>query len=685
MTSVDSLSARLAFLRQTLHAHNYRYHVLDAPDIPDAEYDRLFAELKALEAQHPELITADSPTQRVGGAPLKSFAEITHRHPMLSLGNLFDEAGLQAFVTRMEKELADLGYPQGEPLQFCCEPKLDGLAVSLIYEQGVLVQGVTRGDGQKGEGITENLKTVGSIPLRLNPLPDQVMPTRLEVRGEVYMTRSAFETMNQRARDEGSKVFANPRNAAAGSLRQLDPKITATRPLMFTAYQLVEMEGVPVAATHDQAMQQLKQLGFRISEEIACVTGYAGLKHYCDQLLQKRDGLPYDIDGAVLKLNDRRWQAELGFRAREPRWATAFKYPAQEAMTQLLDVEFQVGRTGAVTPVARLEPVAVSGVTVSNATLHNMDEVARLGVEIGDWVILRRAGDVIPQIVQVVMSKRPATTQMIKAPSHCPVCQSLVERAEGEAVLRCSGGLYCAAQRKEALKHFASRKAMDIEGLGDKLIDQLVERDLVHTPADLYRLTFDDLVGLERMGPKSAENLLQALEKSKQTQLARFIYALGIREVGEATAASLAQYFGHFQALREADETTLRGIDDIGPVVAQHLLSFFAEPHNLETLDDLIQQGVHWPEVHRRREDLPLVGQTWVLTGSLESLTRDQAKARLEALGAKVAGSVSKKTTCLVAGSAAGSKLTKAESLGVEVIDEAALLAQLAALETAQT
>lgn len=672
---------RLQQLRDQLHQHNHRYYVLDDPSIPDADYDRLFRELQQLEAEHPELITPDSPTQRVGAAPLSSFPEVRHQVPMLSLGNVFDAASLQAFVKRLQEALQDRGRAIETP-EFCCEPKLDGLAVSLTYQQGVLVQGVTRGDGQSGEGITENLKTVRSIPLRLQG-PAASWPELLEVRGEVYMPRAAFEAMNNQAREAGDKVFANPRNAAAGSLRQLDPRITARRPLEFTAYQVARISDEQAAASHYQAMQQLADWGFKISSELAVVKGYSGLKDFCDQLAEKRDQLPFDIDGVVLKLNDLRLQAELGFRAREPRWATAYKYPAQEESTRLLDVEFQVGRTGAVTPVARLEPVQVAGVTVSNATLHNMDEVARLDVRIGDQVIVRRAGDVIPQIVKVILDQRPAKVQEIQAPTECPVCGSHVERAEGEAAYRCTGGLYCAAQRKEALKHFASRKALDIEGLGDKLIDQLVEKDWVKTPADLYGLTLEQLASLERMAEKSARNLLQALDKSRETTLPRFIYALGIREVGEATAANLARYFGSLEALMQASEEQLLEVEDVGPIVAQHLRAFFDEPHNQAIIAQLVKPvadqgaGIHWPETTRRREDLPLAGQTWVLTGSLETLTRDQAKERLEALGAKVSGSVSKKTSQLVAGAAAGSKLTKAEALGVPVMDEQQLLVLL--------
>lgn len=679
MTQKTQLTTQFANLRKQLNEHSYRYYVLDNPSLPDVEYDRLFHQLQQLEAENPELITADSPTQRVGSTPLSDFPSITHQVPMLSLGNVFDDEGLQAFVKRVERELADLGRAlAGEELEFCCEPKLDGLAVSLIYQNGQLVQGVTRGDGQTGEGITENLKTLRSIPLSLRSTDSENLPELLEVRGEVYMPRAAFEAFNEQAKLADERIFANPRNAAAGSLRQLDSRITATRPLEFTAYQVAQLSTDFAVETHYQAMQSLKGWGFKVSPDVKVVKGYAGLENFCDNLAAKRDQLPYDIDGAVLKINDLRLQAELGFRAREPRWATSFKYPAQEEITRLLDVEFQVGRTGAVTPVARLEPVQVAGVIVSNATLHNMDEVARLEVRIGDTVIIRRAGDVIPQIVRVVVEQRPADTKNIEIPKLCPICASHVERAEGEAAYRCTGGLYCPAQRKEAIKHFASRKAFDIEGLGVKLIDQLVDNELVKSPADLYRLTFEQLASLERMAEKSANNLLEALEISKKTTLARFIYALGIREAGEATAANLARYFGQLDSLKQASVEQLLDVDDVGPIVAQHIHAFFNEPHNLETLEDLLAQGIHWPETEVRREDLPLTSQTWVLTGSMQSLTRDQAKERLEALGAKVSGSVSKKTTQLVAGEAAGSKLTKAESLGVPVMDEQQLLALLA-------
>lgn len=661
---------QLAQLRQELHELNYHYYVLDNPKLPDAEYDRLFRQLQELEQQYPHLIVASSPTQRVGAAPLSSFPTLEHQVPMLSLGNAFSPSELQAFVARVEKEITSLGLEVELPLEFCCEPKLDGLAVSLLYVKGELVQGVTRGDGFSGEGITSNLKTLGSLPLQLRPVPSLDVPELLEVRGEVYMPRAAFDAMNAKARADNQKTFANPRNAAAGSLRQLDPRITATRPLEFTAYQVARHSEDLTLASHYQAMQLLLQLGFKISAHLQLVQGYQGLQEFCDQLAAQRDQLPYDIDGAVLKLDNLQLQQDLGFRAREPRWATAYKYPAQEQLTSLLDVEFQVGRTGTLTPVARLQPVEVAGVLVANATLHNMDEVERLGVRLGDKVIIRRAGDVIPQLVSVVMEQRPATTQPIIMPSTCPVCTSKVVRAAGEAAYRCTGGLYCPAQRKEALKHFASRKALDIEGLGDKLIEQLVEQQLVQSPADLYRLQAEQLTALERMGAKSAHNLLAALDTSKSTSLARFIYALGIREVGEATANNLANHFHSLQAVQQASVEDFLQVPDIGPIVAQHLAGFMQEQHNLDSIADLLDQGIHWPENQVNRSELPLNGQTWVLTGSLASLTRSQAKQYLEALGAKVAGSVSKKTQQLVAGSAAGSKLEQAQQLGVAIMSE---------------
>ena len=672
-----TLLEEISQLRADLDDANYRYYVLDEPTLTDADYDRKLQRLKQLEGEHPELISPDSPTQRVGAAPAEGFPEVAHAIPMLSLDNAFSRDDIVAFAERVAERLEC----QSEEIEFSCEPKLDGAAVSLVYEQGVLVSGATRGDGRTGEGITSNLRTLRSVPLKLM---GKNVPELVEVRGEGIMRHSGFEALNERAREEGSKVFANPRNAAAGSLRQLDPRITATRPLEFHAYQAARLEPDLGDATHSALMARLSTLGFRTSAELTTMYGPDAVADYCEQLGAKRDQLGYDIDGVVIKVNDLRHQRELGFVARAPRWAGAFKFPAQEEVTTLNDVEFQVGRTGAITPVARLAPVTVAGVTVSNATLHNADEITRLGVMIGDTVAIRRAGDVIPQVVRVDEEKRPADARVITFPDHCPVCGSDIERLEGEAVARCSGGLYCAAQRKEALKHFASRKALDIDGLGEKLIEQLVDQEWVKTPADLFHLSVEQLKSLPRRGEKSATNLVNALEKAKQTTLARFIYALGIREVGEATAANVANHFGTLQALQDADQAALEAVNDVGPIVAKHIHTFFHQPHNLETLQALIEAGITWQESEVTQGPTPLEGQTWVLTGAMESMTRDEGKARLQALGAKVAGSVSKKTTCLVAGEAAGSKLTKAEQLGVEVIDEATFIERLAAWEQSE-
>ncbi|PKG47234.1 MULTISPECIES: NAD-dependent DNA ligase LigA [Halomonadaceae] len=661
-------------LRAALDEANYRYYVLDDPTLTDADYDRQLQRLQQLEASHPELITSDSPTQRVGAAPADGFPSVAHAIPMLSLDNAFSRDDIHAFAERVAERLEC----SADEVEFTCEPKLDGAAVSLVFEQGVLVSGATRGDGRTGEGITSNLRTLRSVPLKLM---GKNVPELLEVRGEVIMRHAGFEALNERAREEGSKVFANPRNAAAGSLRQLDPRITAKRPLEFHAYQAARLEPDLGDTTHSELMARLSTLGFRASAELKVVKGPQAVADYCEQLGEKRDALGFDIDGVVIKVNDLRYQRELGFVARAPRWAVAFKYPAQEEVTTLNDVEFQVGRTGAITPVARLEPVTVAGVTVSNATLHNADEITRLDVMIGDTVSIRRAGDVIPQVVRVHVEQRPADARAIVFPEHCPVCGSDIERVDGEAVARCSGGLYCAAQRKEALKHFASRKALDIDGLGEKLIVQLVDLDWVKTPADLFHLTVEQLKSLPRMGEKSANNLVNSLEKAKSTTLARFIYALGIREVGEATAANLANHFGTLETVQTAELAALEAVNDVGPIVAAHVHTFFRQPHNQETIAALIDAGVTWQEAAVTQGPTPLEGQTWVLTGSLESMTRDEGKARLQALGAKVAGSVSKKTTCLVAGEAAGSKLTKAEQMGVEVIDEATFMERLAEWE----
>lgn len=669
-------SARAQELRAEIQEHNYRYYALDDPQIPDAEYDRLMRELQDLEADYPDLVTPDSPTQRVGQTPLSAFATVTHERPMLSLDNAFEEEDLVAFDRRVRDRLQD-----DATLEYACEPKLDGIAVSLLYRDGLLVRGATRGDGTQGEDITQNVRTIDSIPLKLR---GEGFPSVLEVRGEIYMPKAGFERLNEKAREAGDKLFVNPRNAAAGSLRQLDARITAKRPLEMCAYSVGYTEGGELPGKHSDILKALSQWGLKINREMAVVEGIEACIDYYHSLGERRTALDYDIDGIVFKVNRLDLQDELGFVARAPRWAIAYKFPAQEEMTRLLDVEFQVGRTGAVTPVARLDPVFVGGVTVSNATLHNRDEIERLGVKIGDTVIIRRAGDVIPQIVSVVTDKRPKDAKDIEFPDHCPVCDSPVERVPGEAVARCDGGLICPAQRKQAIKHYASRKALDIDGLGDKLVEQLVDKDLIHAVADLYKLSREDLIGLDRMGEKSADNLLDALEKSKETTLAKFIYALGIREVGEATARNLAQYFGSLDALAEADEEKLQQVEDIGPVVAHFVAEFFAQEHNREAVKALREAGVTWAEqAPVDRESLPLAGLTYVITGTLEELTRDEAKERLQTLGAKVAGSVSKKTDYLVAGPGAGSKLKKAEELEVDIIDESGLMELLRQWEQA--
>ena len=666
-----SLQQQIDTLRQDLRRYEYEYHVLDNPTIPDAEYDRLFHQLKALEAAHPELITADSPTQRVGAKPLSGFAQIRHEIPMLSLDNAFSDEEFYAFVKRIEDRLICLP----EPLTFCCEPKLDGLAVSILYVNGVLTQAATRGDGTTGEDITANIRTIRNIPLQLlmdNP------PARLEVRGEVFMPHAGFERLNQLALEKGEKTFANPRNAAAGSLRQLDPKITSKRPLVLNAYSIGIAEGVDLPNTHYDRLQWLKSIGIPVNPEIRLCNGTDEVLDFYRDIQNKRSSLGYDIDGTVLKINDIALQEKLGFISKAPRWAIAYKFPAQEELTRLNDVEFQVGRTGAITPVAKLEPVFVAGVTVSNATLHNGDEIERLDIAIGDTVVIRRAGDVIPQIIGVLHDRRPADARPIVFPETCPVCDSAIVRIEGEAVARCTGGLFCAAQRKEALKHFVSRKAMDIDGVGGKLIEQLVDRELVHTPADLFKLDLTTLTRLERMGTKSAENALASLEKAKNTTLARFIFALGIREVGEATALNLANHFKTLEALQNADLEALQQVPDVGEVVANRILAFWHEPHNVAVVNDLIAQGVHWETVETKEvTENRFKGKTVVLTGTLTQMGRNEAKALLQDMGAKVSGSVSAKTDFVIAGDAAGSKLTKAQELGVTVLTEEEFLAQI--------
>lgn len=655
-------------LRDEIEAHNYAYHVLDAPAVPDAEYDRLLQRLLALEAEHPALVTPDSPSQRVGGKPVGSLPEVAHDVPMLSLENAFDDAELEAFHKRLADRLAAAGV-ETETVEFVAEPKLDGAAINLRYEKGVLKLAATRGDGRVGEDVTHNVRTIDAVPLRLR---GRGAPAVLEVRGEIFMPKRAFEQFNARAAERGEKTFVNPRNAAAGSLRQLDPRLTAERPLDVFFYGIGRIRGLTEPETQADMLEMLRDLGLRTSPDWRLVEGIQGCLAYYSHMSAKRTELPYEIDGVVYKVNRRIWQEQLGYVSRAPRWALAHKFPAQEELTVVQAVEFQVGRTGALTPVARLEPVFVGGATVSNATLHNMDELYRKDVRIGDTVIVRRAGDVIPEIVQTVLDRRPRKAKIVKLPKKCPVCRSDVVRPEGEAVARCVGGLYCAAQRKEALKHFSSRRAMDIEGLGEKLINQLVELGRVTTPADLYALDLDELAALERMAEKSARNLLEALEKSKQTTFERFLYALGIREVGEATAAALAEHYQTIEELEQATVDELQEIPDIGPIVAQHVQAFFQEPHNTKVIHELLAKGVRWQQrpSEPKAKKSPLAGKTVVITGTLAGMTRDEAKDKLRALGAKVTGSVSKKTNFVIVGENAGSKATKARELGIPLLDE---------------
>ena len=668
---MTNIQTQIDNLRKTLRQYEYEYHVLDNPTVPDSEYDRLFHQLKALELEHPEVLTSDSPTQRVGAKPLSGFTQIRHEIPMLSLDNAFSDEEFNAFVKRIEDRL--IVFPK--PLTFCCEPKLDGLAVSILYVNGVLTQAATRGDGTTGEDITANIRTIRNIPLQL--LTDNP-PARLEVRGEVFMPHAGFERLNEYALEHGEKTFANPRNAAAGSLRQLDPNITSKRPLVLNAYGIGIAEGVELPNTHYARLQWLKSIGIPVNPEIRLCNGTNEVLDFYRDIQNKRSSLGYDIDGTVLKINDIALQNELGFISKAPRWAIAYKFPAQEELTVLNDVEFQVGRTGAITPVAKLEPVFVAGVTVSNATLHNGDEIERLNIAIGDTVVIRRAGDVIPQIIGVLHERRPDNAKAIIFPTNCPVCDSQIIRIEGEAVARCTGGLFCAAQRKEALKHFVSRKAMDIDGIGGKLIEQLVDRELIHTPADLFKLDLTTLTRLERMGAKSAENALNSLEKAKSTTLARFIFALGIREVGEATALNLANHFKTLDALKAADLEQLQQVPDVGEVVANRIFVFWREAHNVAVVEDLIAQGVHWEtvEVKEASENL-FKDKTVVLTGTLTQMGRNEAKALLQQLGAKVSGSVSSKTDFVIAGDAAGSKLAKAQELNITVLTEDEFLEQL--------
>jgi DNA ligase (NAD+) len=663
-------AARAAQLRSQIAQHDYRYYVLDDPLISDAEYDRLMQELRALEAAHPELVTSDSPTQRVAGAPSDAFGEVVHQVPMLSLDNAFTEEDLRAFDRRIHERLERRG-----DLDYVAEPKLDGLAVSVIYREGLLERAATRGDGVTGEDVTANVRTIRAVPQRLRGQA----PPLFEARGEVFMAVAGFERMNQLARERGEKVFVNPRNAAAGSLRQLDPRITAGRPLSAFFYGVGVIEGVPLPAQQSELLELLRAQGLPVSPETRTVHGLEGCLAYYRRIGERRSSLPYQIDGVVYKLNSRADQERLGFVSRAPRWAIAHKFPPDEVFTAVKDIGFQVGRTGALTPVARLEPVFVGGVTVSNVTLHNIDEVHRKDVRVGDTVVVRRAGDVIPEVVSVVLDRRPEGTVPVELPARCPVCHSQVLRAPGEAVARCTGGFTCRAQRQESLRHFASRRALDIEGLGDKIIEQLVERKVVRTPADLYALTAAQLAELERMGEKSAANLVAAIDRSRRTTLPRLLYALGIREVGEATALALARHFGTLERLMEADEAIIQQVPDVGPVVAAHVAAFFAAEDHRRVIGALREQGVTWPDMTvPSRAPQALAGSTFVITGTLAAMTREQAEEALTARGAKVSGSVSKKTSFLVAGSEAGSKLAKARELGVPVLDEPQFLELLA-------
>jgi DNA ligase (NAD+) len=657
------IADKIQHLQQTLNDHNYRYHVLDQPTIPDAEYDQLFHELKALEQEYPESIVADSPTQRIGDKPLDGFVQVQHQMPMLSLDNVFSEEELQAFDERIHK-----GLGSSKAVEYTCEPKLDGVAISLIYEEGNLITAATRGDGTTGEDVTQNVKTITSIPLRLR---GSGYPQKLEVRGEIFMPKAGFEKFNAAAEKLGEKVFANPRNAASGSLRQLDSRITAKRPLSFYAYSIGVIDGGKMPPTHYEILMQLKSWGLPVTKLVKKAKDEKACYAYYENILNQRDDLPFEIDGIVYKVNDIQEQQKLGFVSRAPRWAIAHKFPAEEKLTKLKAIEFQVGRTGAVTPVARLEPVLVGGVTVSNATLHNFDELHRKDVRVGDTVIVRRAGDVIPEVVSYVPEERPENTSIIDILTKCPVCGSDVIKPEGEAVARCMGGLYCHAQLCESIKHFASRKAFDIEGLGDKLVELLVEKKIINDVTDLFNLNHLELANLPRMGAKSADNLLAAIEKSKLTTLPRFLYALGVRGVGEATARTLANHYAEVEQIMQASMESLQEVSDIGPIVAENIHAFFAQTHNVELIEKLTSEGVHWPEIQKSKNDVQtLSGKTFVLTGTLLSMSRDEAKEKLQALGAKVSGSVSKKTDYVVAGDKAGSKLIKAQELGVPVIAE---------------
>ncbi|NOQ78482.1 MAG: NAD-dependent DNA ligase LigA [Gammaproteobacteria bacterium] len=671
MPTAAELSQHVKALHKILNYHNHRYYVLDDPEIPDNEYDKIFRQLEDIEKDYPELITLDSPTQRVGGKVLDNFEQVTHQMPMLSLSNAFSSEEIEEFLQRIDDLL------EHNEFAIVAEPKLDGLAISLRYENGLLVQAATRGDGQTGENVTQNVRTIQSIPLRLRGVN---YPKILEVRGEVFMPKKGFAKLNELQINKGDKAFANPRNAAAGSLRQLDSKIAASRPLDMFCYSIGVVEQThpdePIKDSHRQILKQLQSWGFAVSPEVKKLSSWQECIEYYDSILARRSELPYEIDGVVYKVDNIAQQEKAGFISRAPRWAIAHKFPAEEAMTRLLNIDVQVGRTGALTPVARLEPVFVGGVTVTNATLHNQDEINRKDVRIGDMVIVRRAGDVIPEVVKPVLSERPEQSIPYTMPDHCPICDSLAERINDEAKSRCTGGLYCPAQRKEAIKHFASRKAMDIDGLGDKLVEQLVDAELIHDISDLFHLNDIQLVSMERMGDKSAENLIKAIEKSKKTTLARFLYSLGIREVGEATALSLANYFKTLDLIKTSQSEVLQEVPDVGPVVAHNIETFFSQPHNEEVINKLIASGIHWPEIiAKESNELPLAGKVIVLTGSLSLLNRNEAKARLIELGAKVSGSVSNKTDLVIAGEKAGSKLKKAEELKIEIMDEAGMMA----------
>ncbi|QBQ55850.1 NAD-dependent DNA ligase LigA [Nitrosococcus wardiae] len=662
MTVSTQARERIETLRKLINDYNYNYYVIDNPIVPDSEYDRLMRELQNLEAQYPELVVPDSPTQRVGAEPLEALGEVKHEIPMLSLNNAFSEEELADFHRRVKERLGM------EQVEYAAEPKLDGLAVSLLYQEGILVQGATRGDGVTGEDVTHNVRTIPTVSLHLR---GEKIPSLLEVRGEVYMPKEGFEQLNREQLAKGEKTFVNPRNAAAGSLRQLDPRIAASRPLAIFCYGVGKVEQGTLPQRHSEILARLEQWGLRIPPQAEVVEGLAGCREYYQRLLKRRDELPYEIDGVVFKVDRFDQRQALGFVARAPRWAVAYKFPAQEELTQILGIEVQVGRTGALTPVARLQPVFVGGVTVSNATLHNEGEIRRKDIRIGDTVYVRRAGDVIPEVVKVVLEHRPSDARLFQMPTQCPICGSEVIKDEGGAIARCSGGLYCPAQRKEAIKHFASRRAMDINGLGDKLVDQLIERELVKDVADLYHLTAEQLAGLERMGQKSAANLMNAIEGSKHTTLSRFLYALGIREVGEATAQVLAEEFGSLEALESASEERLQEVTDIGPIVATHIAAFFRQLYNRQVIQRLREAGVCWSEKEGKRPiSQPLSGKTFVLTGALESMTREQAKERLQVLGGKVTSSVSSNTDYLVVGANPGSKLTKAKDLHIALLDE---------------